>query len=113
MTRTLRIMKRSSWSLKSLGAVVLAGLVAQAASALSQTAPQAITLVPGWNAVWLEVEPLYPTGDPKAGQAKAPEDIFTNPSIDIVASPKPLAGSAEFFAADPGPIPSTDGVTDF
>jgi hypothetical protein len=113
MTRTLRIMKRSSWSLKSLGTVVLAGLVAQAASALAQTAPQAITLVPGWNAVWLEVEPLYPTGDPMAGQAKAPEDIFANPAIDIVATPKPLAGSAEFFAADPGPIPSDNGVTDF
>jgi hypothetical protein len=113
MTRTLRIMKRSSWSLKSLGTVILAGLVTHAASALAQTAPQAITLVPGWNAVWLEVEPLYSTGDPKAGQPKAPDDLFTNPAIDIVATPKPLASSAEFFAAEPDSIPASGGVTSF
>jgi hypothetical protein len=113
MTRSLQIMKRSSWSLKWLSTVVLVGLVTEAASALAQTAPQAITLVPGWNAVWLEVEPLYPTGDSKAGQPKAPADVFTNSAIDIVATPKPLASSAEFFATEPGSVPTSGGVTDF
>lgn len=110
MTRSLRIMKRTSWSLGWLGTVALAGLLAQAASALAQTAPQTITLAPGWNAVWLEVEPVYPAGDSKAGQAKAPADVFTNQAIDIVATPKPLAGSAEFFGSEPG---SVSGVTTF
>lgn len=113
MTRSLQIMKRTFWSLGWLGTAVVAGFVVQAASALAQTAPQTVTLVPGWNAVWLEVEPLYPTGDPKAGQAKDPVDVFTNPAVDIVATPKPLASSAEFFASEPGSVPTSGGVTDF
>lgn len=104
------LQKRSSWSLASFATVVVAGLIAVSASCRAQTAPQTVTLVSGWNAIWLEVEPVYPAGDPRAGQVRAPADVFTNAAIDIVATPKPLAGSAEFFASDPG---SLNGVTTF
>ncbi len=110
MTRSLPSMKRSFWSLGWLGAVLLAGFVAHASTAQAQIAPQTITLAPGWNAVWLEVEPVYPAGDSKAGQAKAPADVFNNTAIDIVATPKPLAGSAEFFGSEPG---SVSGISTF
>ena len=83
---------------------MVAGLATLATLARAQTAGQTVTLAAGWNAVWLEVEPVYPPGDPKAGQPKAPADVFTNAEIDIVATPKPLAGSAEFFASEPGSI---------
>ena len=97
-------MKHSSISLWRLAIGLFAGLAALAVSARAQTAGQTVALAAGWNAVWLEVEPVYPVGDPKAGQPKAPADVFTNPVIDIVATPKPLAGSAEFFASEPGTI---------
>ncbi len=105
MIYSLQNMKRPSWSLVSLAAVVFACLIALAAPAQAQTAPQTLTLVNGWNSVWLEVEPVYPAGDPKAGQPKAPADVFgPTAAIDIVATPKPLAGSAEFFGSEPGSL---------
>jgi len=67
------------------------------AQAQAQTATQSVTLSAGWNAVWLEVEPVNASG-PYAGQPKAPQDVFNNPAVLIVATPKPLAGTAEFFA---------------
>lgn len=69
--------------------------------ASAQSAPQPVSISPGWNAIWLEVQPTYAAGHPKAGMAMAPEDVFTNPNITIVASPKELAGSAEFFGNTP------------
>jgi hypothetical protein len=113
MNHSLQFLKRSSWPLDWLSGAVFVAVVVFAASARAQTAPQSITLITGWNAVWLEVEPVYPAGDPKAGQPKAPADVFTNTAIDIVATPKPLAGSAEFFGTEPGSIPTTGGVTTF
>lgn len=109
MTYSLQNMKRFSWSLGWLAAV-LVGLIAAVAPAHAQTAPQTVALAAGWSAVWLEVEPVYPAGDPKAGQPKAPADVFTNPAIDIVATPKPLASAAEFFGSEPG---SLAAVTSF
>ncbi|MCF7676530.1 MAG: hypothetical protein K9N23_13100 [Akkermansiaceae bacterium] len=97
-------MKHSSHSLLRLVVGLCAGLATLATPGRAQTAVQTVTLPAGWNAVWLEVEPTYPAGDPKAGQPKIPDDVFTNPAIDIVATPKPLAGSAEFFASEPGTI---------
>ena len=97
-------MKHSSHSLLRLAIGLATGLAFLAVPARAQTAGQTVTLAAGWNAVWLEVEPTYPLGDPKAGQPKAPADVFANPAIDIVATPKPLAGSAEFFASEPGAI---------
>ena len=70
-----------------------------AAPARAQTASQTVTLTAGWNAVWLEVEPVDSTG-----RAKAPQDVFSNLAIKTVATPKPLTGSSEFFASDPGSI---------
>ena len=73
-----------------------------AAEARAQAASQAVTLSAGWNAVWLEVEPVDATG-----QTKAPQDVFTNPAIQTVATPKALAGLSDFFASEPGSISST------
>jgi hypothetical protein len=67
-----------------------------ASAAHGQSATQSITLTAGWNAVWLEVEPVD-----GSGSTRPPEDVFTNPAILMAASPKPLAGMAEFFSEDP------------
>ena len=88
----------------AIPAVLLMALLATFSVGIvhAQVAKQTIPLGDGWNAVWLEVEPTYPTGHVRAGQAMAPEDVFTDPKIDIVASPKPLAGLSElYFANDP------------
>lgn len=71
-----------------------------AGAARAQTATQEISLSEGWNAVWLDVEPTYQSGT-DAGLRMLPSEVFTNPSIEVVATPKPLAGLAEFFGADP------------
>ncbi len=78
---------------------IVAGLMTLAAPADAQSVGQTLTLSPGWNAVWLEVEPVDANG-----LAKAPGDVFTNPSVLSVASPKPLSGLSEFFASEPGAI---------
>lgn len=89
----------------------------------AQTAGQEISLSAGWNSVWLEIEPVYQAGDTvlndpalpgdnetlaagdaRIGQLKAPEDVFINPAITVVASPKPLASLSEFFGSEPGTI---------
>ena len=89
----------------------------------AQTATQTINFASGWNSVWLEVEPVYEegdtvlndindgsddetlaAGDSRIGLPKAPEDVFTNTDILVVASPKPLSTVSELFAEDPGVI---------
>lgn len=80
----------------------LAGIIALFPATLrAQTATQTLTLVKGWNSVWLEVEPID-----AEGKSMAPEDVFGAPNgdakIEIVTTPKPLAGLAEFFPSDPG-----------
>ena len=105
MNSSLQKMKRSFWS---LAIVALTGSVILSAPARAQNVSQPISLVAGWNSIWLEVEPFYPAGDPKEGQPKSPTDVFgPTAAIDIVATPKPLAGSAEFFGSGP------DGITTF
>jgi len=93
-------MKRPFLIVPPLVAAILAGVVLLAGSAHAQTVTQPVTLSAGWNAVWLEVEPAYDTG-PNAGQPKAPQDVFANAAIQVIATPKPLAGLAEFFSAAP------------
>ena len=96
--RTL-LMKRSQSSLlRSFVAALTAGLMLTV-QAKAQDITQSVTLTAGWNSVWLEVEPT--DGD---GNQKAPEVVFSNAAIDAVATPKPLAGTAEFFAATPTTI---------
>ncbi len=97
-------MKPSLTSLWCSVAGVLAAVVTLAAPAHGQTGEQTITLSPGWNAIWLEVEPLDANG-----QKKAPEDVFDNPSIETIASPKPLSGLSEYFADEPGSITTFNG----
>lgn len=70
-------------------------------AARAQTAGQTVTLSPGWNAVWLEVEPLNANG-----QKKTPGEVFDDPAIQTVASPKPLSGLSEFFANEPATLTS-------
>jgi hypothetical protein len=97
-------MKLPATSICRLVLSIVTGWVALAAPALAQSASQTLTLLPGWNAIWLEVEPVYPAGQPRVGQPKAPTEVFSDPAIDIVATPKPLAGSSEFFGSEPGTI---------
>jgi hypothetical protein len=92
--------------LLGLTTVLLAFLLGVAAPVVAQTVTQSVPLLAGWNAVWLEVEPVYPDGNEKAGQAKSPGDVFSNPAIDIVATPRLRAGTAEFFASEPGSLAS-------
>ena len=94
--------------------MLLAALCVQTASA--QIVTQEVQLQAGWNSVWLEVEPVYAVGDTvrnivadpdddevlsaddsRVGQAKAPQDVFTDASIERLATPKELASLAEFF----------------
>ncbi|MEO5917641.1 MAG: hypothetical protein ABIS50_25650 [Luteolibacter sp.] len=78
---------------------LIVGVLSLAGFTHAQSATQSVTLTAGWNAVWLEVEPVD-----NAGQTRAPQDVFSNPAILMAASPKPLAGLAEFFAEDPDSI---------
>jgi len=75
----------------------------------AQSTEQTLSLANGWTAVWLEVSPVYPEGHPFAGQPKAPGDVFPA-NVTAVVSPKPLAGTAEFFAADPADADTDPGV---
>ncbi len=83
-------------SSRLLGAC-LAVTLALVSAAPGQSATQSVTLTAGWNAVWLEVEPVD-----ASGATRPPEDVFTNPAVEMLATPKPLAGLAEFFSEDPG-----------
>ena len=56
---------------------------------------QTVNLDPGWNSVWLNVEPRYDTGDDD-GLRKTVEDVFTDAAITVVATPEKPIGSAEF-----------------
>ena len=86
----------------------------------AQKVSQQVALVNGWNSVWLEVEPYYEVGDTalggpsgtevllagdsRIGQAKAPSDIFDNPAVVMIASPRPALGLAEFYSEEPSSI---------
>ena len=85
-------------SFTKLGIVLLALLPLVA---MAQTATQTVALKPGWNALWLEVEPL--TGD---GAQRPPQEVFNHPAIEMIATPKPLSATAEFFAQAPSSIGS-------
>src|SRR5688572_26066388 len=52
-------------------------LLASSHASFAASHTQSITLQPGWNAVWLEVEPVYTSGD-ELGQPRSPQDVFTN-----------------------------------
>jgi hypothetical protein len=80
------------------GVFLIFGMV-HAARALDHMVTQTVPLVAGWNAVWLEVEPT--DGD---GNQLTPEEVFDNPAIESIASPRPLFGTAEYFSDAPGSI---------
>jgi len=52
---------------------------------------QILNLDAGWNAVWLEVDPVDADG-----VGKAPPTVFSNPAIETVATPNNTSGSIEF-----------------
>jgi hypothetical protein len=95
----------SAFMKRLLSAFVCAMLVGLTATPSSQAADQVVTqavpLVAGWNAVWLEVEPTD-----EDGLQLGPEEVFNNPAIESIASPRPLSGTSEFFADAPGSIES-------
>lgn len=85
----------------------LAALALIAPMLHAQEAAQQISLVAGWNSIWLEVEPQDETGQPLP-----PTTVFNtavNTAITVIASPKPLTGLAEFFGSDP--VPGTESGT--
>ena len=85
-------------NLLASAAAVLLSLLPEDLSA--QTVSQELTLLPGWNSVWLEVAPVDSDGLPKS-----PGDIFSaHQNIVTVLSPKLLAGTAEFFADNPSDV---------
>ncbi len=92
-------MKRSSHFLLRAAMAAVTAVILTAPYAGAQTALQNVPLTAGWNAVWLEVEPVGTDGRPKA-----PETVFNHPAIQQVATPKPLAGLAEFYGTDPGTV---------
>lgn len=92
-------MKATTFSFWNLAIGLALGVLLLTNPLSAQQVDQTVALSPGWNSVWLEVEPVN-----NAGQQMAPEDVFTNPSILAVATPKPLSGLSEFFASEPGEI---------
>ena len=56
-----------------------------------------LNLQPGWNSIWLDVQPTYQSGE-NAGETMSVEDVFTNAAITFVARPVVPSGSAEFIA---------------
>ena len=86
-----------------LGKVLVILLFLLPQSIFAQSATQSITLVPGWNAVWLEVTPTVASGN-NEGLPQSPDKVFENHPIIKVLSPKPLAGTAEFFTDSPSDV---------
>ncbi|MGJ8640237.1 MAG: hypothetical protein ACSHYA_12680 [Opitutaceae bacterium] len=96
----------------------LTGMALGISSLHAQTVLQTVDLEPGWNAVWLEVEPVYQVGDTvlnvitddlddeiigvddiRIGQRKAPQDVFSSPEVTRVTMLKELVGLDEFFSS--------------
>jgi len=75
--------------------LLASGLLLAPVTAITTT--QTVSLAPGWNSVWLEVEPTVASGD-FAGLPKLVEDVFSNPAVEIVASRASSVGTAEFVA---------------
>jgi hypothetical protein len=71
---------------------VLAGFLPVAASAHTQV----VTLQPGWNAVWLEVEAKIANGGTIAQLAR-PQEVFTNAAITEVAKPLSQVGTGDYL----------------
>lgn len=62
------------------------------------THTQTIDLQSGWNAVWLEVDPVYTIGD-NAGLNKTVEEVFTDTAVEVVAMPLQSVSSVEFVGS--------------
>ncbi len=88
--------RRISRTSRRIAALVLVVGLVVPATTHAELGIQTVTLDDGWNAVWLEIEPVDANGDPKA-----PQDVFNNAAISVIATPKQLAGLAEFFGDAP------------
>lgn len=108
-------MKHASSFSFFIGRFFVAAFLVLSFQVSAQTASQQINLLQGWNSIWLEVEPTYASG-PKAGAAMHPNDLFQSPvgntvtptsavaAVTIVASPKAIASTAEFFGSAPSDL---------
>ena len=84
------ILKKSNWGKPWLGAILSLSLFVPSLSRAEAVRTQSLTLVPGWNAVYLEVDPLE--GNPSV--------LFASHPVDVVAThSNPLRGSQ--FVDDP------------
>jgi len=92
---------KSSPLIPSLALALLVGSFLAAGSARAQSATQTVSLSAGWNSVWLEVEPVG-----SDGIKLAPQNVFTNAAIQVIATPKQLAGSDDIFGSAPGTLGS-------
>ena len=70
-----------------LGKVLVILLFLLPQSIFAQSATQSITLVPGWNAVWLEVTPTVASGN-NEGLPQSPDKVFENHHQLIAKSPQ-------------------------
>ncbi len=60
---------------------------------------QTLNLASGWNSVWLEVDPVNESGEPKSV-----EEVFADPAISYVATPRLPVGTAEFITESAGGV---------
>ena len=86
------------------GRLLVALIILLPKSLAAQSATQTITVVPGWNAVWLEVSPMNQVGE-NEGLPQSPDDVFgSSPEITKILSPKLLASTADFFSNSPNDV---------
>lgn len=85
-------LRPSSLPLFSSLVALVAWALATAVSAQT-TATQTLTLQPGWNSVWLEVEPRGADGRPRA-----PGEVFLDARLSTVAALLPETGPAQFLS---------------
>lgn len=75
-----------------ISSILLLSFLPAQAIETTQTVPLSL----GWNAVWLEVDPVETSG-PSKGSGKAVATVFSDAAIEVVATPKRSHGTIEFI----------------
>jgi len=86
-------MKRTSQYASAWAVALLLFWTAGSSALWAATQQQYLTLQPGWNAVWLEVDPRNDDG-----ASRSVTEVFDSPAITIVARPLNPAGTAQFIS---------------